>query len=114
MINRILKTPIMHRMVEHNGVIYVGGLVADDRSQSMGGQTAQICEKLEKLLVEAGSDKTRLLSAMLYITDMSQKGEMNEAWTNWLAADDLPTRATIGIADLGEDVLIEVVVTAAR
>lgn len=114
MIDRILKTPIMHRMVAHNDVIYVGGLVADDRSQSMGGQTAQICEKLDTLLGQAGSDKTKLLSAMLYITDMSQKGEMNEAWTQWIDASDLPTRATIGVADLGEGILIEVVVTAAK
>jgi enamine deaminase RidA (YjgF/YER057c/UK114 family) len=113
MVKRILKTPIMHRMVEHNGVLYLGGIVADDRSQTMGGQTAQICEKIDKLLAEAGTDKTKLLTAMLYVTDMSQKGEMNEAWTSWIAGDDLPTRATIGIANLGENVLIEIVVSAA-
>lgn len=114
MVDRILQTPIMHRIVEHGGTVYLGGLIADDLSVSMGGQTAQICQKLDKLLAEAGTDKTKLLSAMLYVTDMSQKGEMNEAWTSWIAAGDLPTRATIGVADLGKDVLIEVVVTAAR
>lgn len=114
MIARMLQTPIMHRLVEHSGVVYLGGVVADDCSQSMGGQTAQVCAKLDTLLAEAGTDKSRILSAMLYITDMSLKGEMNEAWTAWIAADDLPTRATIGVADLGKDVLIEVVITAAR
>jgi enamine deaminase RidA (YjgF/YER057c/UK114 family) len=113
MVNRILQTPIMHRIVEHNGTVFLGGLIADDLTLSMGGQTEQICGKLDKLLAEAGTDKTKLLSAMLYVTDMSQKGEMNAAWTKWIAADDLPTRATIGVADLGKDVLIEVVVTAA-
>ncbi|WP_427025588.1 RidA family protein [Aureimonas ureilytica] len=114
MVQRILQTPIMHRIVEHNGIVFLGGLIADDLSQTMGGQTADICAKLDKLLAEAGTDKTKLLSAMLYVTDMSQKGEMNEAWTSWIAAADLPTRATIGVADLGKNVLIEVVVTAAR
>ncbi|MFD2237150.1 RidA family protein [Aureimonas populi] len=114
MVNRILQTPIMHRIVEHNGIVFLGGLIADDLSQSMGGQTAQICQKLDKLLAEAGTDKSKLLSAMLYVTDMSQKGEMNEAWTSWIEAPDLPTRATIGVADLGKNVLIEIVVTAAR
>lgn len=113
MVNRILETPIMHRIVEHNGTVYLGGLIADDLTQTMGGQTAQICEKLDELLAEAGTDKTKLLSAMLYVTDMSQKAEMNASWTSWIAAADRPTRATIGVADLGKNVLIEVVVTAA-
>ena len=114
MVQRILQTPIMHRIVEHNGIVFLGGLIADDLTQTMGGQTADICAKLDKLLAEAGTDKTKLLSAMLYVTDMAQKGEMNAAWTAWIAADDLPTRATIGVADLGPNVLIEIVVTAAR
>ncbi|MGQ4274082.1 RidA family protein [Terrihabitans sp. B22-R8] len=113
MIKRSIQTPILHRFVEHNGVIYFSGLVADDRTQSMGGQTEQICKKLDALFAEAGTDRSKMLSAMLYITDMSQKDEMNKAWTSWVAAEDLPSRATIGIAELGKDVLIEVVVIAA-
>ncbi|KHJ53165.1 endoribonuclease L-PSP [Aureimonas altamirensis] len=113
MVKRGLQTPIMHRFVEHNGIIAFGGLIADDLSQTMGGQTAQICQKLDKLLAEAGTDKSKLISAMLYVTDMGQKAEMNQAWTSWIDAADLPTRATIGVADLGKNVLIEVVVTAA-
>ncbi len=54
------------------------------------------------------------LATMIYITDFSQKDGMNEAWLSWLPAEHLPTRATIGVADLGEGVLIEIVVTAAR
>ncbi|WP_020186272.1 RidA family protein [Methylopila sp. 73B] len=114
MIKRSVQTPIMHRFVEHAGTIYFGGLIADDVAQGMGEQTADICRKLDKLLAEAGSDKTKLLSATLYVTDMSLKKEMNDAWTAWLAADDLPARATLGVAELGKGVLIEVVVTAAR
>lgn len=115
MITRREKTPIMHRIVEHNGVVYLGGVIADDpKGVSMRGQTTQVCSKLDKLLADAGTDKNKLLSATLFITDMSQKQEMNEVWTSWLEARDLPTRATIGVSDLGQDVLIEIVVTAAR
>ncbi len=114
MITRTHPTPIMHRFVEHNGTIYFGGVIADDVSEGMGGQTAQICRKLDALLAAAGSDRTKLLSATLYVTDMSKKTEMNEAWTAWIAASDLPARATLGVAELGKNVLIEVVVTAAR
>ena len=55
-----------------------------------------------------------LLTAMIYISDFSQKEGMNEAWLEWLPGELLPTRATIGVADLGENVLIEVVVSAAK
>ena len=114
MIRRHVRTPIMHRVVEHNGVLYFGGIVADDRSKDMKGQTAEILEKIGKLLAENGSDRTKLLAATLFVTDMNQKDAMNEAWTGWFGAEDLPTRATVGVAELGPNVLIEVVVTAAR
>ncbi len=113
MITRKMRTPIMHRAVEHAGTVYVAGVVGDDLTQSMKGQTASALAKIEKVLVEAGTSKKRLLAATLYITDMGQKGAMNEAWNEWLAPEDLPARATIGVADLGENVLIEIVVTAA-
>ena len=115
MIIRREKTPIMHRIVEHNGIVHFGGVLADDlNGVSMRGQTTQICAKLDKLLADAGTDKSKLISATLFIADMKLKHEMNDVWISWLEAGDLPTRATIGVSDLGQDVLIEVVVTAAR
>lgn len=112
-IQRNQKTPIMHRSVVHNGVAYFGGVIAGDCSVGMKEQTQQVTERLDELLAAAGTDKTRILSAMLYITDMGMKGEMNEAWTAWIPENDLPVRATIGVADLGTNVLIEVVIAAA-
>lgn len=114
MIQRHIPTKIMHRAVEHGGVIYLAGIVADDLSQDMQGQTAQICEKIAQLLKDCGSSKEKLLMASIYITDFAQKDGMNAAWIDWLAADHLPSRATIGVDELGKGVLIEVVVTAAK
>lgn len=113
MITRKNRTPIMHRVVKHNGVIYVGGVIADDLSQSMAGQTRQALDKIGQLLIEAGTDKTKVLAATIYVTDLGQKAGMNDAWVDWFGSEDLPTRATIGVADLGPGVLIEIVVTAA-
>ena len=114
MITRHIQTRINHRVVEHNGVLYFGGLVADDKSQDMKGQTAQICKKIDDLLAQVGSSKDKLLTAMIYISDFAQKDGMNEAWLEWMPAEHLPTRATIGVAELGKDTLIEVVVSAAK
>jgi enamine deaminase RidA (YjgF/YER057c/UK114 family) len=113
-ITRHIQTKINHRVVEHNGVLYFGGLVADDKSQDMKGQTAQICAKIDALLAQVGSSKDKLLTAMIYITDFAQKDGMNDAWLDWLPGEILPTRATIGVAELGKDTLIEVVVSAAK
>lgn len=112
MIDRRYKTPIMHRAVTSSDVVYLGGVVADDLSIGMFSQMEQVCQKIERMLKELGSGKDKLLQATLYITDMSRKNEMNDAWTAWIGPDHLPARATIGVADLGKDVLVEAVVTA--
>jgi enamine deaminase RidA (YjgF/YER057c/UK114 family) len=104
---------ILHEVVEHNGVLHLAGVVAEDLSQGMAGQARQVFEEIDRLLSANGSDRDHLLSALIFITDMKHKPEMNKAWQAWLKKEHLPTRATIGINDLGPNVLIEVVVTAA-
>lgn len=113
-LKRFVPTRINHRVVEAGGILHFGGLIAGDLTADMEGQTAQICAKIDALLAEVGSSKERLVSAMLYITDFGQKEGMNDAWLAWMPAEHLPTRATIGVAELGENVLIEIVVTAVR
>lgn len=114
MIERHIRTPIMHRVVEHGGVLYLGGIVAEDRSAPMKGQTEQVLARIDALLAEMGSDRSKILTATLYITDMALKDAMNEAWTAWFAPEILPSRSTIGVAELGPNVLIEAVIVAAR
>ncbi|MGK9052795.1 RidA family protein [Neorhizobium sp. CSC1952] len=115
MIKRHRKHRIMHGAVEHNGVLYLGGHAAGDISVGMKEQTQQTCAKLDEVLAECGSDKKHILSARIYLSDMSRKEEMNEAWLEWIDGDDLPSRATIGVADLGDPKrLIEIVLIAAK
>lgn len=112
MTKRHLQTPIMHRVVERDGLIFIGGTVSDDESLDMAGQTRQILSKLDSYLAQAGSDRTRLLSVTIFITDMALKPQMDAVWKEWLSPESLPTRATVGVADLGGDTLIEIVATA--
>jgi len=114
MLQRHGSTPFFHRAIEANGVLYLSGITADDRSASLKGQTTQVLRKIEDLLQSLGSDPSKLLTATVYITDMDRKAEMNEAWTEFFAPETMPTRATIGVASLGEGILIEVVCTAVR
>jgi len=113
MIARHHRTPIMHRVVEHGGLLYLGGMVAEDKSLPMKGQTAQALARIGALLEQHGSDRSRVLSATVFVIDLRQKDAMNEAWTEFFGPDNLPTRATVGVAELGPGTLVEIVVTAA-
>lgn len=112
-ITRNIRTPIMHRAVEANGFVFLGGTIADDTSVSMGEQTRNILGKIAGYLKEAGTDTTRVVSASIFVTDLAKKKEMDQAWTEFFG-DNLPARATVGVADLGGGALIEVVVTALK
>lgn len=113
MTERHIQTPIMHRVVVHNGLVFVGGTVADDMSTGLEGQTEQILAKFDAYLAAAGTDKTHVLSATVFLTDLNRKSEMDNAWKRWLSPEQFPARATVGVADLGEDTLVEIMITAA-
>ena len=113
-IKRTGRMAIGHKAVEHQGVVYVGGLIATDLTADMKGQTKQITEKIDAVLAEHGTSKDKLLSATIFVTDLSLRPRMNEAWAEWLSPENLPARATIGVADLGPNVLIEVTAVAAK
>jgi 2-iminobutanoate/2-iminopropanoate deaminase len=112
-ITRSIRTPIMHRAVEANGFVFIGGTIADDTSVSMGEQTRNVLGKIAGYLKEAGTDKSRVVSTSIFVTDLSKKKEMDAVWVEFFG-DNLPTRATVGVADLGGSALIEVVVTALK
>jgi len=112
-IKRTGPIPVGHKGVEHDGVVHVGGLIASDLTADIKGQTEQIAKKIDEVLAAHGTNKDRLLSATIFVTDLTQRPAMNEAWFAWLAKEHLPARATVGVADLGAGVLIEVIATAA-
>ncbi|MBL8672081.1 MAG: RidA family protein [Alphaproteobacteria bacterium] len=105
---------ILHEVVEHDGVLNFCGIVAEDTKLDMAGQMASVLDQLDALLKEHGSSREKVLTALLFITDMSMKPAMNKVWSAWFPKAHLPTRATIGVKDLGPGVLIEVVFTAAK
>lgn len=104
---------ILHEVVEHNGVLYFGGMVAEDLSLDMAGQARDVFSQLDALLTHQGSDKTRILSALVFVSDLALKAAFNEEWKRYFAADHLPARAAVQVGGLGPDVLLEIVFTAA-
>lgn len=114
MITRHIQGKIHHRIVEHGDTIYIGGLVASDKSKDMKGQAEEIFGKLEELLAQAGSSKDKLLSVTIYSAAFDQKDAFNAAWTEWLSPESFPVRAYIGGAELSKGTLVEITTIAAK
>ena len=113
-ITRIATDKRRSRAVVYNGMVFVGGQTADDRSQDIRGQTVQTLAKIEKFLADAGTDKSRLLTAQIWIKDLERDfAGMNEVWDAWTAAGAAPTRATAQCEMGAPDILVEIIVTAA-
>lgn len=115
-VTRIEKTtgpgPIMSRCVIKGDTVYVAGLTASDRSADITGQTQQILDKIDGYLAQAGTDKSKLLQANLWITDMSNFAAMNAVWNAWVDPENPPVRACVR-ADLAvPELLVEIMVTA--
>jgi enamine deaminase RidA (YjgF/YER057c/UK114 family) len=105
---------ILSDAVEHNGLVYLAGQVADDLTQDVRGQTEQILASVDALLAKAGSDKSRILSVNIWLADIRTRDAMNQAWTAWADPRNLPARATVEAKLGGPDVLVEIMLTAAR
>jgi enamine deaminase RidA (YjgF/YER057c/UK114 family) len=104
----------LSRVVEHNGTVYVAGTTAEDKSVGMKQQTEQVLARIDGLLAKCGTNKSKLLSGTVYISDMAQKAAMNEAWLAWIDRKNPPTRACIAVELGSRDTLVEIVVTAAK
>ncbi len=97
----------------HNATVYLAGQVAADGSQDIGGQTRQVLSAIDQLLHRAGSDKSRILMAQIFLTDLADFAGMNAVWDAWVVPGQAPCRATVKAALAKPEWKIEVVVTAA-
>ena len=105
---------ILSQAVEHAGVVYVAGLTADNLKADIKGQTKQVLDKIDAILKKMGTDKSRLLTATLYFTDIDDKPAANEVWKAWLGKLERPARAGVGVTLNTPETLVEIMVTAAK
>jgi len=97
----------------HGNTIYLAGQVAEDPSADVTGQTRQILASIDRLLAAAGSDKTRILSATIYLADIDTFAQMNSAWDAWVPAGHTPARATVEARLAAPHYKVEIQVIAA-
>jgi len=106
--------PRMSRCVVNGDMVYLCGLTARDNSADVSGQTQQILDTIDDYLAKAGTDKSKLLTAQLWITDMANFQAMNAVWNAWVDPENPPARACVK-ADLARpEILVEIMVTAAK
>lgn len=112
-IKRLHVGPRMSEAVVHNGTVYLAGQVADDASQDTAGQTRQILAAIDRLLAECGSDKTKILSAQIFLADIGDFAAMNSVWDAWVPAGHTPARATVESRLAAPKYRVEIKVVAA-
>jgi enamine deaminase RidA (YjgF/YER057c/UK114 family) len=113
-IDRIEMGPRISAVVRYNGMAFVSGQIpAKSIGEDIRVQTQEVLARVESLLSTAGSDKTKLLSASIWLADIADFGPMNQIWEQWIDADHKPARATVGAALSSPGFAVEISVIAA-
>lgn len=113
-IERLEATPRYSKIVVHDSTIYLAGLIANDWERDITQQALEVFGQIDELLVQAGSDRSKILSMTCWIKDFADYAAFNETYDSWVDSDHLPARATVRADMLDDKILIEVMCIAAR
>ena len=106
--------PILSLAVEHGQTVYLAGIVAKDLKQDVKGQTQEVLTEIDRLLAKCGSNKSKVLTATIWVTDIRNRAPMNEVWTAWADPKNLPARACVEAKLADPRALVEIMVIAAK
>ena len=113
-INRIEQSAILSQAVEHESTVYLAGVVAKDLGGDIKAQTQQVLADIDRLLAKCGSGKSKILSATIWVTDIRNRAPMNEVWTAWVDAKNMPARACVEAKLADPRALVEIMAVAAK
>ena len=108
------SSSILSQAVEHGNTVYLAGVVAKGLDKDIKGQTKEVLDEVDRLLGKCGSHKSKLLQAQIWVTDIRNRAPMNEVWTAWVDAKNLPARACVEAKLADPRALVEIMVTAAK
>lgn len=112
-IRRIDSNGRRSRVVVHNGTLHFAGQVGDDLDGDVSQQTREALARVDKLLAEGGSDRSRVLSATIWLKDMADYAKMNEVWDGWVDPEHAPARCC-GVVEMADPrIRVEIILTAA-
>ena len=105
--------PRFCRAVNHNGVVYLSGMTADDTTGDTAAQTKDTLSKIDRYLTMAGTDKSKLLTVTIWLRDISDFARMNAVWDEWVDKANMPVRATVEARLAIDAIRVEIMVVAA-
>jgi len=105
---------ILSKAVEGGGLVFTAGITPDDYSKDVTGQTREVLAELDRVLGLAGTDKSKILSATIWVPDIRLRDGMNEAWNEWTGGENLPARACIEAKLASPVILVEIAVVAVK
>lgn len=111
-IERLHSGPRMSQAVIHNGIVYLAGQIGAPGEDAQA-QTQAVLASIDNLLAEAGTDRSRLLQATIWLADMADFAAMNEVWEEWIGGVSAPARATGEVRLAAPEYKVEIIVTAA-
>ena len=113
-ITRHDQSAILSQAVIYGDTVYLAGVVAKDLKQDVKGQTKQVLDDIDRLLAKSGSNKSKVLTATIWVTDIRNRAPMNEVWTAWVDKQNLPARACVEAALADPNALVEIMVVDAK
>jgi enamine deaminase RidA (YjgF/YER057c/UK114 family) len=114
-IQRFETGPRMSQAVVHGDTVYLAGVVANKSAgESVTKQTQEVLSIIDGHLAKAGTDKSKLLTATIYLTDMNTFADMNAVWDGWVSTGNTPARATVEAKLAAPRYNVEIMVVAAR
>ena len=113
-IKRLHSGPKLSRVVIHNDIVYLCGQVAKNYDDDIEGQTQTMLERVDEHLAEAGTDRSKILHATIYIRDIKEVVKMNEVWGKWLGDSPRPARTCVQAEMAKPNILVEITITAAK
>ena len=113
-IKRHEPSKILSHAVEANGMVFLAGIVAKNIEVGAGPQTKDILGEIDRLLKLCGTDKSKVVSATIWVSDIRHRDAMNEQWIAWTGGQNLPVRACIEAKLADPRMLVEIQVTAAK
>ena len=108
------SSSILSLAVEHDNMVYLAGVVAKNLEADVKGQTREVLNEIDRLLAKCGSNKSQILAATIWVTDIRNRAPMNEVWTAWADPKNMPARACIEAKLADPRGLVEIMVTAAK
>jgi enamine deaminase RidA (YjgF/YER057c/UK114 family) len=113
-IKRHEPSSILSLAVEANGMAYLAGVTPKTLTKDVKGQTEEVLKEIDRLLAACGTDKSKVVTATIWVTDIRNRDAMNEAWNAWTGGKNLPARACIEAKLADPRMLVEIMVTAAK